>query len=313
MVGNTFYFEWEVSLIQWLQSWIGTVGVAIASAFTMLGEDLICVAIIGFLYWCWDKELGKRIGVNLLFAVTLSGMIKNIFMRRRPYFDNEGVKCLKAVDSKADIYDISAQGFSFPSIHAVKAVTLYTSLGIYTKKKIWMVILGVVLPLLVGISRVALGVHYPTDVIAGWLIGAIIIFLLPLLQKKIKNRWIFYGILVLVTIPGWFYCKSTDYFTGFGFLTGFILATEFEERFVKFETTRNVLRWILRLLIGIGLYFVFNTLLKLPFSGDFLDSGTTLAYAVRAIRYFIITLVIIGVYPLMFRLGDKVFKKKSAE
>ena len=190
-------------------------------------------------------------------------------------------------------------------------MTMYTSLGLHTKKKIWMVLLGIVLPLLIGLSRVALGVHYPTDAIAGWLIGALIIFLVPFLKKKIKNRWVFYAILVLATVPGWFFCKSADYYTGFGFLTGFILATEFEERFVKFEKTRNVLRWILRLLIGIGLYFAFNTLLKLPFSSDFLDSGTTLAYAVRAMRYFVITFVIIGAYPLLFRLGDKIFKKNS--
>ena len=311
MEGNTFYFEWEVSLIEWLQSWMGTVGIAIASAFTMLGEDLVCVAIVGFLYWCLDKELGKYVGLNLLFAVTLSGMVKNIVLRRRPYFDNESIQCLKPVDSKADIYFIPAQGYSFPSIHATKAVTMYTSLGLHTKKKVWMVLLGIILPLLIGISRVALGVHYPTDVIAGWLIGAIIIFFVPFLKEKIKNRWVFYAILVLATVPGWFFCKSADYYTGFGFLTGFILATEFEERFVKFETTRNVLRWILRLLIGVGLYFVVNTLLKMPFSSEFLDSGTTLAYAVRAMRYFVITFVIIGAYPLLFRLGDKIFKKNS--
>ena len=311
MEGNTFYFEWEVSLIEWLQSWMGTVGIAIASAFTMLGEDLVCVAIVGFLYWCLDKELGKYVGLNLLFAVTLSGMVKNIVLRRRPYFDNESIQCLKPVDSKADIYFIPAQGYSFPSIHATKAVTMYTSLGLHTKKKVWMVLLGIILPLLIGLSRVALGVHYPTDVIAGWLIGAIIIFFVPFLKEKIKNRWVFYTILVLATVPGWFFCKSADYYTGFGFLTGFILATEFEERFVKFETTRNVLRWILRLLIGVGLYFVVNTLLKMPFSSEFLDSGTTLAYAVRAMRYFVITFVIIGAYPLLFRLGDKIFKKNS--
>lgn len=311
MVGNVFYFEWEVSLIEWIQSWLGTVGVTIASAFTMLGEDLVCVALLGFLYWCWNKELGKNIGLSLLFASTLGGMIKNIFVRRRPYFDNEGIKCLKTVDSSADIYNISAQGFSFPSIHAIKAVTMYTALGVYTKKKVLMVV-GIVLTLLIGISRFCLGVHYPTDVICGWLLGAIVIFLIPFLQKKIKNQWLFYALLVLVTIPGWFYCRSTDYYTGFGFLVGFIFANAFEERFVKFETTRNVLRWILRLAIGVGLYFGVNTLLKLPFSSDFLDSGTTLAYAVRALRYCVISFVLMGVYPLVFRLGDKIFKKKSA-
>ena len=45
-------------------------------------------------------------------------------------------------------------------------------------------------------------------------------------------------------------------------------------------------------------------------SSEFLDSGTTLALAVRAIRYFIITIVVIGVvYLLAFKLGDRIFKR----
>lgn len=153
--------------------------------------------------------------------------------------------------------------------------------------------------------------HYPTDVIVGWLMGILVVFLVPFLKKKIKNRWVFYALLVLVTVPGWFYCRSADYFSGFGLLVGFILATEFEDRFVKFENTRNVLRWILRIALGIGLYFGFNSLFKVMFNGDFINSGTLLALAVRSIRYCVTTFVIIGVYPLMFRLGDKIFKKKS--
>jgi len=94
-MGNTFYFEWEVVLIEWIQSWLGSVGTVIASILSEMGEQLVCVTVLGFLYWCWEKEYGKYVGLNVLVGITLSPMIKNIFVRRRPYFDHEGIKCLK--------------------------------------------------------------------------------------------------------------------------------------------------------------------------------------------------------------------------
>ena len=166
MMGNTFYFEWEVALMQWIQSWLGPVGTAIASVISEMGEQLVCVAVLGFLYWCWEKEYGKYVGLNVLVGITLNPMIKNIFIRRRPYFDHPGIKCLKPVEKGADIYDISAQGYSFPSGHSTNAVTMYTSLGRYKKNRI-LTIIGIIVPLLVGISRFCVGVHYPTDVICG--------------------------------------------------------------------------------------------------------------------------------------------------
>ena len=312
MQGNTFYFEWEVALMQWIQSWLGDVGTVIASIFSEMGEQLVCVAVLGFLYWCWEKEYGKYVGLNVLVGITLNPMIKNIFLRRRPYFDNPGIKCLKPVERGADIYDISAQGYSFPSGHSTNSVTLYTSLGLYKKNRILM-ILGVILPLLVGISRFCVGVHYPTDVVCGWALGLIVVFFVPMLQRAIKNRWVFYGLLVLIALPGWFYCKSADYYTSFGILIGFIFAVEFEERFVKFENTRNVLRIILRVALGVGVYFGLSTLSKLPFNKEFLDSATMASYAVRAARYFVIIFVTMGVYPMAFKLGDKIFKKDKSK
>ena len=172
-------------------------------------------------------------------------------------------------------------------------------------------IIGVIAPLLIGISRFCVGVHYPTDVICGWALGLIVAFLVPALQRAIKNRRLFYGLLVLIALPGWFYCKSADYYTAFGILVGFIIAVEFEERFVKFENTRNILRCILRPVLGVAVYFGLNTLLKLPFGKEFLDSATMASYAVRAARYCVVIFFTIGVYPLIFRLGDRVFKRKG--
>ena len=80
---------------------------------------------------------------------------------------------------------------------------------------------------------------------------------------------------------------------------------------IKFENTRNILRCILRLVLGVGVYFGLSTLTKLPFNKDFLNAATMASYAVRAVRYCVIIFVTIGVYPLLFRLGDRVFKRKD--
>ena len=82
LVGNTFFFDWEISLIVWLQAHMGAFGTALASFISAFGEELACVAVIGFLYWCYDKRFGRFVGLNVLVGIVLNPMIKNIFVRR---------------------------------------------------------------------------------------------------------------------------------------------------------------------------------------------------------------------------------------
>ena len=301
LVGNTFFFDWEVSLILWLQAHMGAAGTAIASFLSAFGEELACVAVIGFLYWCYDKRFGRFVGLNVLVGLVLNPMLKNIFIRRRPYFDTPEIQCLKPVDKSADIYNIAAQEYSFPSGHSTNAVAVYGSVAEYAKKPVFTVI-AVVLTLLIGVSRFCLGVHYPTDVLCGWLLGLVIIVAVPRLQQRFHNQRLFYGLLLLLGLPGFFYCKSSDFFTGNGMLVGFVLGVAFEEKYVNFENTRSPLRSVLRVLGGVAVFFGLNTLLKLPFSKDFLENGTMAAYLVRTLRYAVVIFVDLGVYPLVFRL-----------
>lgn len=307
--GTTFFFPWEVALIEWLQEHVGAVGAVIASFFSAFGEEIISVGILGLLYWGIDKRLGKKTGINMLAAVVWNPMIKNVFLRRRPYFDHAGIACLKPVDSRADIYDIAAQGYSFPSGHSTNSVTLYGSLALFGKKK-WLTVLAFVLPFLCGVSRFVLGVHYPTDVLAGWALGVVVIIAVSFLQEKIRNRWVFYGVLLILTLPGYFYCRSTDYFTSFGLLVGFIAGSEFEERFVHFSQTRNPFSIALRLLLGLLVFILLLNAFKLPFRKEFLESGTFWAYFVRTVRYSLSTFLIMGIYPFLFRHFDRLFAKK---
>ena len=310
-MGNTFYFEWEVKLMEWLQGVIGTgFGVKLASLISMLGEQMVCVAVLGFFYWGYNKELGKYLGINIVTNVVWNPLIKNIFIRRRPYFDNPSIKILKPVDAKADIYDIAAQGYSFPSGHSSNSVAVFGSLAVKSGKKAVKAVL-IAVPVLVGISRFVLGAHYPTDVFAGWALGILIIILVSFFQAKIKNEIVLYAILLASGIPGFFYCTSNDFYTGYGLMLGAVVAFLFEKKYVKFENTKNIFRCLLRTAGGAVLFLGLNTVLKIPFSKEFLESGVFAAYLVRTLRYAVVAFLICAIYPALFRYTSKIGKKEK--
>ncbi len=146
-----------------------------------------------------------------------------------------------------------------------------------------------------------MGSFFPTDVLAGWIVGTAILFVISYLQTHIKRQNLFHLILFLIACIGATYCRTEDYYTGLGIMAGFFLSIPFEERFVRFEPTRKLLPAILRILGGAVLYFVLNALLKLPFSDAFLDTPGMAAFIVRSVRYAIILFVLLAVYPLLFK------------
>ena len=308
--GNRFFFGWEIALMEWLQAHLGEGAISALSALSMFGEEMMLIVVMGFFYWVWDKETGKFIGLNFLAAGVWNPMIKNIAMRLRPYFCSDNIDLKRLIDASADKFDVAAQGYSFPSGHSSGAATIYGSAALRLRKK-WVTVLAFLLPLLVGVSRVVVGAHFPTDVLAGWALGAAVIFFIPWLKKKVRDRRVFAGLLVITALPGFFYCTSTDYYSGFGMLIGFLLAEPFEEKYVRFENTRNPIRAVLRIAGGGAVYFGLNTLLKLPFPKALLDAGDLTAHLIRSGRYAIIIFVVIAVYPMLFKLTAKIGKRSA--
>lgn len=306
--GNTFYFQWEVDLIVWLQQVSGSFVDMLMSFFSMFGEELIMVAVLGFIYWGLDKKAGEYIGLNLIAGCVVNPLFKNIANRRRPYFDSPQIECRKLIDSSADKFDVVAQGYSFPSGHSSGSASLYPALAVQWRKK-WLLIVAIAIPFLVGISRVFLGVHYPTDVLAGWALGVGLVFLNYFLLKVVKNKyWIYLGY-VVVGAAGMFYCKTNDYFTSYGMLLGFTAGVFFDEKVTKFENTKVWWRMILRVAVGAGLYLGLNALIKLPMGWimgeEWLETASAGNFAFRTIRYAVIIFLVIGVYPMLFKVFDK--------
>ena len=296
--------EWEVRLIEWLQRDLNIFTAIFGKVFSFIGGEKGLLLVLLAVLFCWKKEVGKRLALVVTAVNAWGSMIKAVVLRPRPYMAYpDRVKALELVDTSADAADIAAQGYSFPSSHAASAASLYISLAREIKKK-WMWAAAVAISLLVGVCRVAVGMHYPTDVLAGWAVGLMGIAVCALLDR-IKNAWIRHLILLLSLLPGVFYVRTEDFYTSLGMMTGLIAAIHFEERFVHFQDTRNILAMALRLLFALAVYFALNTLLKLPFDKAFLDSGTLAALLVRAARYAVDIFVIIGVYPKVFPVFER--------
>lgn len=313
MITNVFQFDWEVNLMVWIQTNIVNTPfmIKLCTVFTYLGEPVVGVFIIGIIYFGFDKKYGKQLGINMLASSVINPLIKNIFFRIRPYFANDNIKCLKKVDESADIYDVFAQGYSFPSGHTMASTSLFSTLALFIKKNIAYIIATILISL-VGFSRFALGVHYPTDVLVGALTSLLIVTIYTQLRKRFSEDRIIIVSALLFSV-GLFYCKTNDYYQTYGLFLGLVLGILFEKRFVNFEGTKNILRIISRIVFGTAVFFIFNKGLKLPFSKEFFDSGSAFSKLITMLRYGLGIFMTMGVYPILFKYNLFKFDEKNKD
>ena len=162
-------------------------------------------------------------------------------------FKEGGIRLETAIDSFQGYtfhfeWEVAAQewqGYSFPSGHSSNSAILYGSLPMYKKNNKALLVVGFVAPFLVGLSRVMLGAHYITDVLFGWAFGALVLFLVSYLQRRVKREWLLHLVIAIVCIPGFFYCQTSDYYISYGMMIGYFLANAFEKRFVNFIIPRT--------------------------------------------------------------------------
>ena len=136
----------------------------------------LSIILIGIFYYFFKrKELSLLIIENLLFIVFLNQIIKFMIRRDRP----TGFRL------------IEMSGYSFPSGHAMVSMAFY-GLLIYIIKhliknkkiKTALIILNIIIILLIGVSRIYLGVHYLSDVVTGYSISIIYLLILTKLLNK---------------------------------------------------------------------------------------------------------------------------------
>ena len=302
--GVIWFLPFEEQLIVWLQhlgegTVLQTILFYLNNFFSFLGEEIICIAVMGFVYWGLDKKRGERIGAAIMLTNVSIGLLKNIFSRVRPWAASGSIELLRDVD-----------GFSFPSGHSANCTALYPTTAYEFRERKWLRWVAVFVPLLCGISRCYVGAHWPTDVIVGLATGLLIFLMVEAVLRSGFNKYIFYFILIAVSSVGLLYCTTNDYFNSYGMLIGFVFGLLFEQRFTRFENTGNLWLALLRTAVGGALYFVLSSLIKLLI-GNLFPAGSMGYLLMRSVRYGLVVFLLVGVYPLAFRLEKKLFEQKK--
>jgi membrane-associated phospholipid phosphatase len=143
--------------------------------FSNLGTENFFFIVLPLIYWCIDSALGLRVGFILTISGTFNYVAKLLLAGPRPYWVSSHIQGLWPEAT-----------FGLPSNHAQNAMAIWGIIAVHVRER-WVSITAAVLIFLIGFSRVYLGSHFPHDVIAGWVLGGLILYAFIKLEKPVLD------------------------------------------------------------------------------------------------------------------------------
>jgi membrane-associated phospholipid phosphatase len=284
--------------------------------FSFLGTEEFFMLVLPLIYWCVDAVLGIHVAIILMFSTSINAAFKLAFHAPRPYWYSPRVQGLAAETS-----------FGIPSNHAQSAVAVWGVLAAWLRKR-WVWLVAILLIFLIGLSRLYLGVHFPQDVLLGWLIGGFILWLTQRFWDPVA-AWVknlsrgrqvltaFLASMIVFLLPfipfvwlkavhwqpprDWAVFASNalsiqDAATSAGTIFGLLAGLIWLARQGGFQTRGVWWKLALRYLLGVAGVLIIRYGLKFVFP----EGDTILAYFLRYLRYTLIGFWVTAGAPLSF-------------
>jgi membrane-associated phospholipid phosphatase len=151
------------ALILWLQQFSPALDLPFRMV-TLLGSESFSLLFLPLIYWCVHRRIGAGLAILFLISASLNAILKAAFGMPRPFMVDPAVVQLAA-----------AAGNGFPSGHTQGALVVWTYLA-FRSKNAWLWWLAGALVLVIPLSRLYLGVHFPLDLAGGYVIGGLLVF-----------------------------------------------------------------------------------------------------------------------------------------
>lgn len=169
--------------VRWLHQIFGGRAYPFFLGITYLGSSAFLWPVILLWYWLFDPRLARRLGLVLGLSVVVNQLLKTAVGSSRPYDLEEGLA--------SEMARRTGMGHGFPSGHTQNAATFWPSLALCFHRR-WLWGLAAFMIAAVGLSRLALGVHMPVDVIGGAAIGLVIAWVgsrMPARPEAPRSAW----------------------------------------------------------------------------------------------------------------------------
>lgn len=306
-----------MSLLYWLQSIRTPAMDAVMGLVTRLGEETALMVVGMLILWCVNKKWGYRFFLVGLVGNTMNQLLKAIFLIPRPWVLDPEFPIVESARA-------AATGYSFPSGHTQTAAGIFGTLAMWLRKR-WATVLCIVMTLLVGFSRMYLGVHTPLDVGVSLATGLIIVLVMNRYMDKHENDpkamlalllgalgfalvlvlYVNFAPLRAANNPEFDAHGQKSAWVCFGTMAGMIAGWWFDTHHLHYETKAVWWAQALKLILGAALVMGIRLGMKPVLTAVFGDAQFT-----NGIRYFLMAVAASVVWPMTFGFWSKLGKKR---
>ena len=254
--------DWGIDVVLWFQQFSPAFDLPFKS-LTFLGNLEFFLIFMPLIYWCFDRRLGARLLILFLISAYMNSIAKVIADQPRPFHYDARVKAL-----------VPAGGGGLPSGHTQSAVVVWGYLASQARRPIWWV-LACFLMIAIPVSRLYLGVHFPTDLLGGYILGILLLALYLQIVLKLEawlvQKELIWQIGLAILLPVLFIFvnpKGSVYaLNAASVLLGFAPGLILERRWIRFSSRGRPANRMLRFIPGFIVLFGIWMGLRIAFEG----------------------------------------------